>query len=513
MALAYSYIRFSARRQEKGDSIRRQTNLRDCWLKRHPEHALDTGLRLADLGKSAFHGANLDKNSGDLGKFVHLVHTGKIPSGSILILENLDRFSRQQTRKAYRVFCDLVDAGIVIQTLAPEMTIDSTNIDDMQVVLPTITYMQLAHEYSRGLSRRVSASWDARRKKAASGQIVHGPHPAWLSLDRKTSKFSIRPEGRKALNYIFARSKEGCGTATLCKELNAKFKPLGKGKWNEPYIRQILTNRAVLGEFQPCTREGEKKVPCGPPVKDYYPRMISDELFYAAKEATKNKAHWKGSGERWVNPFGGLLVMPDGSAGHPIKVGGFHKKGEPWHYHRRIVSFNKRCGMEGACQQSVDYDKFENAITDCLSQLTTTDFAPPSDNADDVLVAELEPIQARIAELEKSLVEAGTPVPQVVKAISELNARAATLEGQIEALRAARTSRTPRAGEMKEIMEAIRAAPEEERNALRIQLRSLVSGIVERIELFPTKADNKRVGFRAEVKLRNGECRRVNCEV
>jgi len=35
METAFSYIRFSSKPQEKGDSIRRQTELRDAWLARN----------------------------------------------------------------------------------------------------------------------------------------------------------------------------------------------------------------------------------------------------------------------------------------------------------------------------------------------------------------------------------------------------------------------------------------------------------------------------------------------
>jgi DNA invertase Pin-like site-specific DNA recombinase len=95
MATVYSYVRFSSKRQEQGDSLRRQKALGDAWLARRPEHHLDHTLRLRDLGVSAFRGKNLDKDKGDLGKFLVLVQEGRIAKGSIFMLENLDRFSRR----------------------------------------------------------------------------------------------------------------------------------------------------------------------------------------------------------------------------------------------------------------------------------------------------------------------------------------------------------------------------------------------------------------------------------
>ena len=134
MAKVYSYVRFSHRRQEGGDSVRRQLAMGEAWLQRHPEHTLDHTLSLADLGVSAFKGANLDPEKGDLGKFIALAKKGLIQRGSILLIERLDRFSRQQTRKAYRTFCELIETGIKVLTLDPEQLIDENNIDNMEVV-------------------------------------------------------------------------------------------------------------------------------------------------------------------------------------------------------------------------------------------------------------------------------------------------------------------------------------------------------------------------------------------
>ena len=64
MPTAYSYIRFSSKKQELNDSVKRQTRLRDDWLRQHPEMTLDTTISLQDLGVSAFRGRNLDPEWG-----------------------------------------------------------------------------------------------------------------------------------------------------------------------------------------------------------------------------------------------------------------------------------------------------------------------------------------------------------------------------------------------------------------------------------------------------------------
>src|SRR4051794_7179131 len=94
-ALAYSYIRFSSPQQAEGDSLRRQHELRDAWLKRSGAR-LDTSLTLRDEGVSGFtgsHRTNPDRHA--LAAFLDLVKKGRIPQGSFLVVESLDRLSRE----------------------------------------------------------------------------------------------------------------------------------------------------------------------------------------------------------------------------------------------------------------------------------------------------------------------------------------------------------------------------------------------------------------------------------
>ena len=114
----YSYIRFSTPEQLKGDSLRRQ-------LKMSEEYAaekglvLDDRLSLRDLGLSAFHGHHRSK--GALGLFLAQVEEGKIPKGSMLIVESLDRLSREEVLDALGQFTSIIKAGVTVVTLIDRM--------------------------------------------------------------------------------------------------------------------------------------------------------------------------------------------------------------------------------------------------------------------------------------------------------------------------------------------------------------------------------------------------------
>src|SRR5262249_27184523 len=116
-ALAYSYLRFSHPSQSKGDSIRRQIELRDAWLQRNPNVTLDTTLRLDDRGKSAYKRINPDRYA--LTEFLKRVEAGEVQPGSCLLIENLDRLSREDEVPACHLLTSILLAGVQVVQLSP----------------------------------------------------------------------------------------------------------------------------------------------------------------------------------------------------------------------------------------------------------------------------------------------------------------------------------------------------------------------------------------------------------
>src|SRR5438067_1359017 len=110
---AFSYIRFSKPEQLRGDSLRRQKEWGERLCQARGWH-LDTGLRLQDLGVSAFRGKNAD--TGSLGAFIDAIQMGKVQPGDVLLLENLDRLSRDEIDEAYGLFRQVLRSGVEIVT-------------------------------------------------------------------------------------------------------------------------------------------------------------------------------------------------------------------------------------------------------------------------------------------------------------------------------------------------------------------------------------------------------------
>src|SRR5688572_2171700 len=117
MTTAYSLIRFSTPGQADGDSFRRQNGPTYAFCEKH-DLDLDTSLHESDvrrLGVSAFRGAQIRK--GSLGKFIRLVEAGKVRKGSWLIVEEIDRLTRQIHDQAYDLCLTLMRKGIKIATI------------------------------------------------------------------------------------------------------------------------------------------------------------------------------------------------------------------------------------------------------------------------------------------------------------------------------------------------------------------------------------------------------------
>jgi DNA invertase Pin-like site-specific DNA recombinase len=169
MPLAYSYIRFSRLEQKRGDSIRRQTALRDEYVARK-KLQLDTSFVLSDQGLSAFRGRN--KRTGALKLFLDAVGCNKIKKGSILIIESLDRLSREQVEEAFDLFLSIIRSGIVLVTLVPEMEYTKGNLGLSQMVLALAEFTR-AHGESLIKSVRSRQHWKNQREAGVKGRLTY----------------------------------------------------------------------------------------------------------------------------------------------------------------------------------------------------------------------------------------------------------------------------------------------------------------------------------------------------
>jgi Recombinase len=157
-------------------------------------------------------------------------------------------------------------------------------------------------------------------KLAKSNKLTAAP--GWLALSENRRSFVFLPDRAKVVKKIFEMSAAGLGGYTIANQLNANSVPAfgPSAKWDQSTIHNMLSNRAVVGEFQPriYTRAKDssrgvrdrKGTPAGEPIKDYYPAVIDEELFNLAKKARrKNLSSGRGrKGAQITNLFAGLTT-------------------------------------------------------------------------------------------------------------------------------------------------------------------------------------------------------------
>jgi DNA invertase Pin-like site-specific DNA recombinase len=293
MPKAYSYLRFSTPEQQRGDSFRRQATMATDYALRHGLELDDKSY--SDLGISAFHGKNAAAD-GALGQFVAAVKSHLIPADSHLLVESLDRVSRQDVGDALDLLQSIVKLGVTVVTLndGQAYTRERLRTEPMSIVLAVFGFAR-ANEESAMKSRRVRAAWQHKRDNASARPLT-AVAPGWLRLI--DGKFEVIPERADLVRRIFSMSASGRGKTAIARTLNAEGVPTWKkgNGWHAAVVHQILSNPAVIGRYQPHTKRHEDgsrvavRKPAGPPIEGYFPAILdSPGDFYRTGRGVSGK--------------------------------------------------------------------------------------------------------------------------------------------------------------------------------------------------------------------------------
>jgi len=194
----YSYIRFSSTEQRKGDSFRRQTEYAEQYAEENGL-LLDDTLKITDLGLSAFHGDHRSK--GALGIFLDKVANREIPPGSHLVIEALDRLTRQNVSEAINLLTGLLLNDIVICTAADGIVYRNGDYDINQLIYSALK-MATAHEESLKKQQRALKTWEGKRADSKNKKLT-ARAPAWLKLSKNRTYFHVIPDRAEVVMWIF----------------------------------------------------------------------------------------------------------------------------------------------------------------------------------------------------------------------------------------------------------------------------------------------------------------------
>jgi DNA invertase Pin-like site-specific DNA recombinase len=469
-AVAYSYVRFSTPEQARGDSARRQDDAAADWCARNNVR-LDTSLSLRDLGVSAFKGAHRTDDKRALAGFLKLVERGQVPHGAYLIIENLDRLSREEVVPATHLLTGILVKGVRVVQLSPAELVLTGKSDPFDI-MRAVMELSRGHGESKIKSERVSKAWAERRRKVREeGELLTRRLPAWV--EERGGKLSLIPSRAAAVRRVFELAAGGYGLTAVVRRLRAeKVPPIGtSGHWCRSYVGILIRDRRALGEFQPRKRRGG---PYGEPIAGYFPAVVTEQEFYAARAGAAQRKQRPGRPLKGgVNVFAGLL--------HDALDGGgmYAKNSTDRRGTQRRTLINALYSQLRSTRRSFPLATFERGILSMLREVDPREVlgqGGPDEAA--VLAGELGRVGAKIAELEAELLNGN--VAALAKVLRRLEGEKQELEGK---LAEARQKAAHPLGEawkgVRSLLTALDDAPDPE--DVRLRLRAVLRRVIDSI--------------------------------
>ncbi|MFS3820121.1 recombinase family protein [Citrobacter freundii] len=405
---AYSYIRFSSKKQEQGDSVRRQTELAEQYA--HANSLILSDKNFQDLGISAFK----EGNRPSLGDMLEAIEKGQIEQGSTIIIESLDRLSRRGIDVTQQIIKSILQHNIFIASLVDGLLLNQESVNDLVSVIRIALAADLAYKESEKKSQRLRETKRQQRQRALNGEVINKILPFWL--ERKEDKFYFSDRVDSVIRIIQLR-REGFGTNKIAKALNDEgHRPLRSTGWNHTTVGKTINSVALYGAYQTSETTKDRKVILLDIIENYYPAVISKEEFMLLQSDQKqNKPGYKSE----HNAFAGILKHECGGS----LVRKFHvASGKTYQYH---ICANAR---DGKCNITKNFKNIEIALYRIMRKLKLE----KSTNLDGALLIERDTIKLKIQELNNMLLTESKIPTSVIQTINNLEDKLHELEEKIK---------------------------------------------------------------------------------
>lgn len=291
----YSYIRWSSDKQSGGSTLARQ-------LKTAKEIADDEKLELiemVDSGISAFKGKNA--KDGALGRFIDAVENKLIPDNSWLVVENLDRISREDIMSAQRLFMTLLELGITVVTGMDKKAYNKQIVTDNPMdLMYSIMLFARAHEESKTKSKRTYGNALSIIEKYNNGERSVDGYAIAIKSVGANMWFSDCSDGSVkkhpiyfpiAQEIISLAIDKGMGSHSIVRYLNStypnilpKVKNNKNGSWSLNRISQFFKSESLFGIKKFDDLDGQDYI-----LRDYYPPLCDEDTFYKIRSMRKGR--------------------------------------------------------------------------------------------------------------------------------------------------------------------------------------------------------------------------------
>jgi DNA invertase Pin-like site-specific DNA recombinase len=319
---------------------------------------------LRDVGLSGYKGHNVSR--GQLGEFLDGIREGTIDRNVVLVVESLDRLSRQNPLQAFTQFVEILNYGIELHTLSDQQVYTKETVTQNQSLLfVSIGSMMRAHEESSIKSQRLESAWKRKREQTSEGKTLTRLVPGWISVDEH-NKMHLIPEHAETVRSIFKMSiEENLGYLQITRHLNEKIDsfpkitPIWKTKntsetWGSSFVVKILNTPNVYGAIE--TKHGL--------IENYYPPVISKAEFSLHQEKQRNRLSKKRGrkGIRQTNLFQGLIKC--GCCGSNVKLAVKQPTGL-----NTLICIKKSESRTNCSMYNWNYAEFESSFLNFIDDL------------------------------------------------------------------------------------------------------------------------------------------------
>ena len=278
-----SYQRVSSGKQATADrsGLDRQAQAFAGFCRDHQlEPAPDA---LVDAGVSGYRGTH--RRKGALGAFLAAAEAGHWPEGTVLVVEDLDRFSREAASHAQGLLLRLFDLGIGLGLVSDGRVIDRDLYDrDLGTQVMLTVRQNAANDYSRKLASRIEAHWKRKREQSLEGAKLAGVRPFWCDWDG--SDYVLNHHAATVRRMVALCFAEGLGLCRIAQALNAEGRTTATGKaWSYANVRKVLGDRRLIGER--IWRDGTT-------IPAYFPGIITVGEFERCQELIRDRNRRKG---------------------------------------------------------------------------------------------------------------------------------------------------------------------------------------------------------------------------
>jgi DNA invertase Pin-like site-specific DNA recombinase len=260
------------------------------WLSENPDVLL-SNLQYKDLGRSGYHGTHLKHEFGEL---LDSIEDGLIARGDYILVEAIDRIGRLETITALNIITGICMKGVKIITLEDGNEYSQESISaNAGIIYYLIGKIDMAHNYSKNLSRRGNSAWDDKREKAENGLGVNRKS-FWYITKGEDNKFNhITPQDKALVNKIFTMYLSGVTQGKIVKFLKDQD-PIRFKTFSSTALKNLLLNKTAIGYWDD--------------IPNVYEPAIEEQLFYSVQKEVTKRTAGKTQGNKSDHIMAGLVV-------------------------------------------------------------------------------------------------------------------------------------------------------------------------------------------------------------